>query len=112
MRRSGRVTPGMLYVPSNRSLPTQLPVLAYPGHFAVRRVAGNGCIKWQNRCVTVSTVLARENIGLEEIDDGVWAVHFGPVRLRHPRRAHGRLRRRATFTGGARRLPPARAEGP
>jgi hypothetical protein len=25
--------------------------------------------------------LQRENIGFEPIDDGVWDMHFGPVRL-------------------------------
>jgi len=28
-------------------------------------------------------VLAEEYVGLEEVDDGVWAAHFGPPRLRH-----------------------------
>lgn len=84
-------TPGMLYVPSSRPLPARLPALSYPGHFTVRRVARNGSLKWQNRAVQVSRVLASEDVGLEEIDDGVWAVHFGPVRLGTLDERYGRI---------------------
>jgi len=45
--------------------------------------------------------LHREYVGLEEIDDGIWNVYFGPLKLgrlleRHLRigDAYGRLRRR------------------
>ena len=31
--------------------------------------------------MNVSHVLACEYVGLEEIDDGLWSVHFGPVEL-------------------------------
>jgi putative transposase len=31
--------------------------------------------------VNVSHVLAEEYVGLDEIDDGVWSVYFGPVLL-------------------------------
>ena len=31
--------------------------------------------------VNVSTVCAGEYVGLEEIDDGVWDVYFGPLKL-------------------------------
>jgi hypothetical protein len=58
--------------------------------------------------VNVSTVCIGEYVGLEEIDDGVWDVYFGPLRLgrlhdRHMRieDAYGRLRRhRAPRTSG------------
>jgi putative transposase len=77
----GALTPSMLYVPSVRALPAVLPALAYPGHFDVRRVLPNGGIKWHSEYVNVSQVLTGEDVGLEEIDDGMWAVYFGPVRL-------------------------------
>jgi transposase InsO family protein len=77
----GALTPGMLYVPSSRALPIVLPPMVYPGHFDVRRVKNNGCISWHTRPVSMSHALIGEDVGLEEIDDGVWAVFFGPVRL-------------------------------
>jgi putative transposase len=44
-------------------------------------VVSNGCIKWRNAWVSVSSVLVQEDVGLEEVDDGVWAVYFGSIRL-------------------------------
>jgi transposase InsO family protein len=77
----GALTPGMLYVPSPRAFPTVLPPIVYPGHFDVRRVTNNGCMKWHSRHISLSHALVGEDVGLEEIDDGAWAVFFGPVRL-------------------------------
>jgi putative transposase len=77
----GARTPSMLYCASGRAWPGVLPTIEYPGHFEVRRVLPNGGIKWRGRHVNVSHVLVREDVGLEEIDDGAWAVYFGPVRL-------------------------------
>lgn len=75
------LTPTMLYVPSTRVLPTHLPELTYPGHCEWRRVKPNGCVRWHNEEILVTTVLVGEPVGLEEIADGAWAVYFGPVRL-------------------------------
>jgi hypothetical protein len=36
-------------------------------------------------------VLVHEEIGLEEIDDGLWMVHFGPIRLGVLDERHGRI---------------------
>lgn len=47
----------------------------------VRRVSRNGGIRWHSPWVCVSHVLGEENVGLEEIDDGLWEVYFGPLRL-------------------------------
>ena len=33
------------------------------------------------QCLNVSTVCAGEYVGLEEIDNGVWNVFFGPLKL-------------------------------
>jgi transposase InsO family protein len=73
--------PARLYTPSRRALPRQLAPLDYPGHYEVRLVSACGAISWKSRVVNVSTVLRREHIGFEPIDDGIWDVHFGPVRL-------------------------------
>jgi len=94
-------TPATCYHQSPRPMPDRLPPLEYPDRFEVRYVSANGGIRWNRRWVNVSTVCVGEYVGLEEIDDGIWNVYFGPLRLgrlleRHMRieDAYGRLRRR------------------
>ena len=82
-------SPAMLYVPSPRPYPAQLPQVEYPSHFEVRRVSRNGGIRWKHNSIiatnngwlNVSSVLAEEYVGLEEIRDGIWALYFGPLLL-------------------------------
>jgi putative transposase len=73
--------------------------VVYPDRFEVRYVSGNGGIRWRRGWVNVSTVCIGEYVGLEEIDDGIWNVYFGPLKLgrlldRHKiEDAYGRLSR-------------------
>jgi transposase InsO family protein len=69
------------YVQSPRRLPRALAPVEYPGHYEIRRVSAAGCIAWRGRVLTVSTVLVHEDVGLEPIDEGLWDLYFGPVRL-------------------------------
>jgi putative transposase len=94
-------TPASCYVSSPREMPATLPALEYPDRFEVRYVSANGGIRWNRRWVNLSTVCIGEYVGLEEIDDGIWNVYFGPLKLgrlleRHMRieDAYGRLKRR------------------
>ena len=81
-------TPASCYEPSPREMPTKLPPLEYPDRFEVRYVSANGGIRWKKHAwVNVSTVCVGEYVGLEEIDDGVWDVYFGPLQARAPARA-------------------------
>jgi transposase InsO family protein len=77
----GQQLPASFYKPSDRPFPSRLPQLEYPPHFEVRLVSENGGIRWRSKWVNVSHVLGGEYVGLEEIDNGIWEVHFGPVRL-------------------------------
>jgi len=93
-------TPGSHYTPSSREMPNKLPPLVYPDRFEVRYVSANGGIRWNADWVNVSIVCAGEYVGLEEIDDGIWNVYFGPLKLgrlleKHMRieDAYGRLNR-------------------
>ena len=93
-------TPASCYTPSPRPMPARLPPLEYPDRFEVRYVSANGGIRWNSRWVNVSIVCVGEYVGLEEIDDGIWNVYFGPLKLGrlHERRmriedAYGRLYR-------------------
>ena len=74
-------TPGSVYEPSPRPMPSKLNPPEYPAHFEVRKVSSNGGIRWRSAWVNVSHLLGGEFIGLEEIAAGVWAVCFGPVSL-------------------------------
>ena len=94
-------TPAQLYQPANRPMPDKLPPLEYPDRFEVRYVSANGGIRWKQQWVNVTTAVIGEYVGLEEIDDGLWDVYFGPLKLgrlleRHMRiEDHlGRLKRR------------------
>jgi putative transposase len=93
-------TPASRYASSPRQLPDKLPPLEYPDRFEVRYVSANGGIRWNHQWVNVSICCAGEYVGLEEIDEGVWNVYFGPLKLgrlleRHMRieDAYGRLKR-------------------
>jgi transposase InsO family protein len=92
--------PAVLYQRSVREFPRKLPPLVYPDRFEVRYVSANGGIRWNNQWVNVSITCVGEYVGLEEIEDGVWNVYFGALRLgrlheRHMRieDAYGRLLR-------------------
>jgi putative transposase len=96
-------TPASIYVPSPREMPERLPPLEYPDRFEVRYVSYNGGIRWNKDWVNVSITCAGDYVGLEEIDDGVWNVYFGPLKLgrlleRYMRIEddYGRLKRRRT----------------
>ena len=73
--------PTEIYTPSTREMPNRLPPLEYPDRFEVRLVSANGGVRWQKKWVNVSSVCAGEYVGFEEIDDGVWNVYFGPLKL-------------------------------
>ncbi len=77
----GQETPASQYIRSQRKMPRKLPQIEYPGHYEVRRVSNNSGIRWFNVRIPVSQILAGEYIGLEEIDDGLWDVYFGPIWL-------------------------------
>ena len=77
----GDATPASCYTPSPRRYRGMPAPVEYPGHFERRLVSRNGGIRWNHRWVTVSHLLAELEIGLEEIDDGLWNVYFGPVWL-------------------------------
>jgi len=74
-------TPASCYSTSLREMPNKLPPLVYPDRFEVRYVSGNGGIRWKKDWVNVSTVCIGEYVGLEEIDDGIWNVYFGALKL-------------------------------
>jgi putative transposase len=77
----GQKRPATLYRPSPRPYPESLPPIEYPGHLETRKVGHNGMIRWKNDVLFTSKTLRGEWVGLEEIDDGVWSLYYGPVLL-------------------------------
>jgi transposase InsO family protein len=77
----GLNTPASVHVPSTRAMPSKLPPLEYPEHYEKRYVSANGGIRWNCQWVNVSITCIGEYVGLEEIDDGVWNIYFGALRL-------------------------------
>jgi transposase InsO family protein len=84
-------TPASVYEPSPRPMPKKLPPLEYPDRFEVRYVSANGGIRWNSHWVNVSIVCAGEYVGLEEIDDGIWNVFFGPLKIGRLHERHMRI---------------------
>lgn len=74
-------TPSSRYSPSARVFPSCLPDLIYPAHLEVRVVSPSGAINFRSRRFQLSTALTNQEIGLEETDDDLWTVSFGPLVL-------------------------------
>lgn len=87
----GDATPASCYQPAPRPYAGTPAPLDYPGHYERRRVSRNGGIRWVNRWVNVSALLAELDVGFEAIDDDLWNVYFGPVWLGRFHEVVGRI---------------------
>jgi len=58
-----------------------IPPIIPPDSFEVRYVSANGGNRWNRHWVNVSSVCVGEYVGFEEINDGIWNVYFGPLKL-------------------------------
>jgi transposase InsO family protein len=77
----GGRTPASLYTPSVRPYPARLEAPEYAGHMQVRQVSNAGCFRFNARQIFISDALIKEQIGLEETDDGIWSIYFYNVLL-------------------------------
>ena len=77
----GQVPPARLYRVSPRVWDGVLRSPDYPADVAVRRVRGNGEIKWKSKAIFISKALRGEPVGLHLIDDDVWLIKYGPILL-------------------------------
>jgi len=55
--------------------------LEYDSTMVVRPVRSKGYIQWNGSRIFTSEVLEGTNIGLLQIDQTVWSIHFGAVRI-------------------------------
>jgi putative transposase len=69
-------TPSQLYVPSTRRFPSRLPALEFPPGVHIRRISQQGSLKWKCARTFISEVLAREPVGLLEVETG-FEVYYG-----------------------------------
>ena len=72
----GQKTPVSVYRTSAREYPSKLPEVTYSQNLKVRQVKENGCFKWRNQEHYLNIALAREYIGLKEIDIGLQQIYF------------------------------------
>lgn len=72
----GDRTPSSLWTPSARVYPERITPPAYPAHVEVRRVSSAGTFRLHAQQPFLSQVLRGEDIGLEEVGDGIWNIVY------------------------------------
>ena len=95
-------TPAEVYELSPRPLPLSPAEHSYRDGFECRRVRGDGAIKWGGGQVFVGEAFSGELVGIEDVDDGLWHVHLGPLRLGV---LHGRSRTIVPLEAGVTHVP-------
>ena len=74
-------TPGRCYLPSPRKPRSFVDAFDYPPHYEVKTVASSGLIYFKTMRIFLSTALDGEDVGLEEVEDDLWRIDFGPLTL-------------------------------
>ncbi len=72
----GDRTPASLWTPSSRDYPERIAAPIYPPHMEVRRVSTAGTFRLHTRQPFLSQTLKNEDIGLEEVGDGIWNIVY------------------------------------
>jgi putative transposase len=73
----GGRTPASVWVPSLRRYPDQIAPPVYPAHMEVRRVTTAGTFRFfADRRPFLSETLHHQEIGLEEVGDGIWNIVY------------------------------------
>ena len=75
----GQIPPATLYTPSMRLYPSRISSPEYGAEAIVRRVRGNGQIKWKGELVYLSDSLRGEPVGLVQQNERTWSIQFGPL---------------------------------
>lgn len=89
----GQRCPATLYTPSPRCYPATIRDWDYPADHQIRRVIGDGYIRWRDDTVYLSKALRGETVGVARRDDGDWAVRFRAFDLAVLKDESGELRR-------------------
>ncbi len=72
----GDRTPSSLWTPSARVFPERVTPPEYPAHMEVRRVSTAGTFRLHTKQPFLSQTLKSEDIGLEEVGDGIWNILY------------------------------------
>ena len=94
--------PAEVYDLSLRKLPATLPEHQYESSIEPRSVRPDGSIKWGGANVFVGEAYAGEVVGLEVVDDGLWQVRLGRLRVGT---LHERSRTIVPLEGGVTHVP-------
>ena len=74
--------PASFYSPSPRAYPERLPEpCGYPDDWQKRVVRKGGQIKWKGQDIRLGGALWGQQIGLQPVGDGLWAVYFEHLEL-------------------------------
>ena len=68
--------PASVYQSSSRIYRARLPEIEYPAGYLLRRISGQGSLKWEGERSYVTEVLGHELVGLEPIDERYYEVWF------------------------------------
>ena len=71
-----RKTPGSVYRASLRPYPEKTLTVEYNAGTLIRQVRHNGEIKWHGEYIYISEVLAKEPLGLHQIDNDLWELRY------------------------------------
>jgi len=72
----GDQTPATRWTPSRRVYPERVTPPQYPAHMEVRRVSTAGTFRLQTHQPFLTHALQGEDIGLEEVADGIWNIVY------------------------------------
>jgi transposase InsO family protein len=72
----GDATPASRWQPSPRPYPEGRPRPEYPATMEIRRISDGGTFSWGGRPLFVSETLRGEDIGLEEVQEGIWNIVY------------------------------------
>jgi putative transposase len=72
----GDRTPTSLWTPSIRVYPERITPPRYPAHLEVRRISTAGTFRLHAQQPFLTKTLTGEDIGLEEVGDGIWNIVY------------------------------------
>jgi putative transposase len=72
----GDRTPSSLWTPPSRAYPEQIAPPIYPAHLEVRRISSAGTFRLHAQQPFLSQTLRGEDVGLEEVGDGIWNIVY------------------------------------
>jgi len=75
------VTPNSIYKLSPRKWDGKFHPPEYSSDFEARKVEIGGHINWKGERIFISEMLAREFVGIKEVEMGVMGIYYGPILL-------------------------------